>query len=103
MECLAAPAITTSTAPVAASVPAVAASKPKQKSEQNTTADGKTVAETLAALKVLHEQGVLSDEEYMRKQREAINEHTRPIQENLQGPFVVEIYNIGRGDFTSGQ
>ena len=85
MECLAAPAHTTSAAAGAASAPAVAVSKPKEESKQNTTADGKTVAETLAALKVLHGQGVLSDEEYMRKQRGVINEHTRTVRANLQG------------------
>jgi hypothetical protein len=33
----------------------------------------KAVAESLAALRVLHEQGVLSDEEYKQKQREIID------------------------------
>lgn len=75
----------TSAAAGAASAPAVAVSKPKQESKHYTTADGKAVAETLAALKVLHGQGVLSDEEYMRKQREVINEHTRKTQESLAG------------------
>ncbi|MEE9267504.1 MAG: YajG family lipoprotein, partial [Gammaproteobacteria bacterium] len=80
MECLAAPALTTSAAAAAAaaagaaSAPSVAVGKPKQeskrKSKRYATADGKAVAETLAALKALHGQGVLSDEEYMRKQRE---------------------------------
>ena len=56
-----------------------------QRREQYAKADGKAVAETLAALKVLHGQGVLSDEEYMRKQREVINEHTRKTQESLAG------------------
>ncbi len=89
MECLAAPALTTSAAAGAASAPSVAVGKPKQeskrKSKRYATADGKAVAETLAALKALHGQGVLSDEEYMRKQREIINEHTRKTQESLAG------------------
>jgi hypothetical protein len=85
-------------------VPAVAVSKPKQKSKQNTTADGKTVAETLAALEVLHGQGVLSDEEYMRKQREVINEHTRKTQESLAGyvPLTTAEANIPQKVSPSG-
>jgi len=76
---------TTSAAAGAASASSVAVSKPKQESKQNTTADGKTVAETLAALKLLHDQGVLSDKDYMQKQREIINEHTRKTQASLAG------------------
>ena len=56
-----------------------------QRREQYTKADGKAVAETLAALKLLHDQGVLSDKDYMQKQREIINEHTRKTQASLAG------------------
>ncbi len=56
-----------------------------QRREQYAKADGKAVAETLAALTLLHDQGVLSDKDYMRKQREIINEHTRKTQESLAG------------------
>jgi hypothetical protein len=76
---------TTSAAAGAASASSVAVSKPKQESKQNTTADGKAVAETLAALTLLHDQGVLSDKDYMQKQREIINEHTRKTQASLGG------------------
>ncbi len=56
-----------------------------QRREQYAKADGKAVAETLAALKLLHDQGVLSDKDYMQKQREIINEHTRKTQASLAG------------------
>ncbi len=53
--------------------------------KQHATADGHAVAETLAALKLLHDQGVLSDKDYMQKQRGIINEHTRKTQASLAG------------------
>ncbi len=46
-------------------------------------AEGEAVAASLAALKIQHLQGVLSDEEYMQKQREIINEYTRKTRANL--------------------
>jgi hypothetical protein len=44
-----------------------------QRRKQDAIADSKAVAESLAALKILHDQGVLSDEEYMQKQRGIIH------------------------------
>ena len=82
-------ALLTSASTGAATSLSGAGSDPKQMLEankghyQDAASQGKAVAESLAALKVLHERGVLSDEEYMQKQRDIINEHTRKTRASL--------------------
>ncbi len=84
-------ALVTSASAVAVGGASATGSTQKQTSKattgrkQHATADGHAVAETLAALKLLHDQGVLSDKDYMQKQREVMNEHTRKTQESLAG------------------
>jgi hypothetical protein len=50
--------------------------------EQFSTADDPAVTETLAALKLLHEQGVLSEDEYIRKQQEVIKRRLEKANES---------------------
>ena len=46
-----------------------------------------SIADCLEDLKLQHEKGELSDKEYMKKQREIVNEHTRKIRTNLPGVY----------------
>ena len=44
-----------------------------------------SIVDCLEDLKLQHEKGELSDKEYMKRQREIVNEHTRKTRANLPG------------------
>jgi TPR repeat protein len=60
------------------------ASRVRSDRKKYASVEGNAVAESLAALRIQHEKGALSDEEYMQRQRDIINEYTRKTRASLR-------------------